>query len=78
MHSSDDAAGCDACASSARARRELTTVAVLRTARLHRGCRRMHGKPIVAIFVCHSGEVKDGRRSTGPLRALGRTIWPTS
>ncbi len=31
----------------------------------------IHGKPIVALFVCHSGPVAEGERLVAPLRAAG-------
>ena len=60
---------------SAGSPRELTTVAVLRTAPPAPWLpKEIHGKPIVAIFVCHSGKVEDGEALLGPLRALGRPV----
>jgi hypothetical protein len=34
----------------------------------------VHGKPIVALFVCHSGKVEDGEALLAPLRKLGRPV----
>ena len=34
----------------------------------------VHGKPIVALFVCHSGKVEDGEALLAPLRKLGRPL----
>ena len=31
----------------------------------------IHGKPIVALFVCHTGSVSDGEKMLAPLRAVG-------
>lgn len=60
---------------SARAPRELTSVAVLRTAPPAPWLpKEMHGKPIVAIFVCHSGAIEQGEALLAPLRAVGRPI----
>ena len=48
---------------SAAAPRELTSVAVLRIAPPAPWLpKEVHGKPIVAIFVCHSGKVEDGEK----------------
>ena len=60
---------------SAKAPRELTSVAVLRTAPPAPWLpKEMHGKPIVALFVCYSGKVEDGEALLAPLRALGRPV----
>lgn len=60
---------------SAGAPRELTSVAVLRTAPPAPWLPKdMHGKPIVAIFVCHCGTVEAGEALIAPLRALGRPV----
>lgn len=60
---------------SAAAPRELTSVAVLRTAPPAPWLPKdVHGKPIVAIFVCHSGKPEDGETLLAPLRALGRPV----
>jgi FAD/FMN-containing dehydrogenase len=34
----------------------------------------IHGKPIVALFVCHTGTVADGERLVAPVKALGRPV----
>ena len=60
---------------SAEAPRELTSVAVLRIAPPAPWLpKEMHGKPIVAIFVCHCGKVEDGESLIEPLRGIGRPI----
>lgn len=60
---------------SARAPRELTSVAVLRRAPPAPWLpKEVHGQPIVAIFVCHSGKPEDGQALLAPLRALGRPV----
>lgn len=60
---------------SAKAPRELTSVAVLRIAPPTPWLpKEVHGKPIVAIFVCHSGKVEDAEALLAPLRALGRPV----
>lgn len=60
---------------SADAPRELTSVAALRIAPpapwLPKG---VHGKPIVAIFICHTGKIEDGEKLLAPLRAVGKPI----
>jgi len=33
-----------------------------------------HGKPMIGLFVCHTGNVAEGERLLAPLRALGGTI----
>jgi FAD/FMN-containing dehydrogenase len=59
----------------ARAPRETTTVAVLRIAPPAPWLpKEVHGKPIVAIFVCHSGNVADGEALLAPLRKLGQPV----
>jgi hypothetical protein len=63
---------------SAAAPRELTSVAVLRLAPPAPWLpKEVHGKPIVALFVCHSGEVADGEALVAPLRTLGRPVADT-
>lgn len=60
---------------SAEAPRELTSVAVLRIAPPAPWLpKEVHGQPIVAIFVCHSGKVEDGEALVAPLRALGHPV----
>jgi FAD/FMN-containing dehydrogenase len=60
---------------SAAAPRELTSVAVLRIAPPAPWLpKEVHGKPIAAIFVCHTGRPEDGEALVAPLRKLGRPI----
>jgi FAD/FMN-containing dehydrogenase len=55
--------------------RETTCVAVLRIAPPAPWLPKdIHGKPIVAIFVCHSGSIEEGERVVAPLRAFGRPV----
>src|SRR5437867_1379537 len=55
--------------------RDLTCVAVLRIAPPAPWLpKEIHGKPIVAIFVCHSGRIEEGEEILAPLRALGRPV----
>ena len=59
----------------AKAPRETTCVAALRIAPPAPWLpKEIHGKPIVAIFVCHSGRVEDGEDIVAPLRAFGRPL----
>jgi hypothetical protein len=37
----------------------------------------VHGKPIVALFVCHSGRIEDGEALLAPLRQLGTPVADT-
>jgi FAD/FMN-containing dehydrogenase len=63
---------------SAQAPRDLTTVAVLRLAPPAPWLpKEVHGKPIVALFICHSGRVEDAEAALAPLRAVGRPIADT-
>ncbi|HUG25680.1 FAD-binding oxidoreductase, partial [Piscinibacter sp.] len=60
---------------SAKAPRELTSVMVLRIAPPAPWLpKEVHGQPIAAIFVCHSGEIEDGEALLAPLRALGTPV----
>jgi FAD/FMN-containing dehydrogenase len=60
---------------SAAAPRELTTVAVLRRAPPAPWLpAELHGKLIVAIFVCHCGRPEDGERLIAPLRQFGAPV----
>lgn len=60
---------------SAAAPRELTTVAVLRRAPPAPWLpAEVHGKSIVAIFVCHTGQPEDGEKLIAPLRQLGKPV----
>lgn len=62
----------------AQAPRELTTVAVLRMAPPAPWLpKEVHGKPIVALFVCHSGKVEDAEAALAPLRRVGRPVADT-
>jgi len=59
----------------ATAPRETTCVAVLRIAPPAPWLpKEIHGKPIIAIFVCHSGSIEDGEKIVAPLRAFGRPV----
>jgi FAD/FMN-containing dehydrogenase len=60
---------------SAAAPRELTTVALMRTAPPAPWLpKEVHGKPIAAILVCHTGTIEDGEALVAPLRKLGRPV----
>jgi FAD/FMN-containing dehydrogenase len=60
---------------SADAPRELTSVAVLRNAPPAPWLPKdVHGQPIVALFVCHSGDIDEGQRLLAPLRALSPPV----
>jgi len=60
---------------SAAAPRELTSIAVLRVAPPAPWLpKEVHGKPIAAIFVCHTGKAEDGEALVAPLRQLGRPV----
>jgi FAD/FMN-containing dehydrogenase len=60
---------------SASAPRELTSVAVLRIAPPAPWLpQEVHGKPIAAIFVCHSGSIEDGEKLLAPLRKMGSPV----
>ncbi len=60
---------------SAAAPRELTSVAVLRTAPPAPWLpKEIHGKPIAALFLCHSGKLEDGEKLIAPLRKLGSPV----
>lgn len=55
--------------------RETTCVAALRIAPPAPWLpKEIHGKPIVAVFVCHSGSIEDGERVLAPLRAFARPV----
>ena len=66
--------------SAPKAPRELTTcVAVLRIAPPAPWLpKEMHGKPIVALFVCHSGSIEDGEKLARALARASVDRWPTS
>ena len=58
-----------------QAPRELTCVAGLRLAPPAPWLASdVHGKPIVVLFVCHTGEPADAERLLAPLRAFGRPV----
>jgi FAD/FMN-containing dehydrogenase len=60
---------------SAAAPRELTSVAVLRIAPPAPWLpKEVHGKPIAAIFVCHSGKAGEGEDALAALRKLGNPV----
>jgi FAD/FMN-containing dehydrogenase len=59
----------------AEAPRELTCVAVLRIAPPAPWIpKEMHGKPIAAIFVCHTGTAEEGEAWVARLRKVGQPI----
>lgn len=60
---------------SARAPRELTSVAVLRIAPPAPWLpKEIHGKAIAAVFVCHSGKPEDAEALLAPLRQFGHPV----
>ena len=60
---------------SAHAPRELTSVAILRIAPPAPWLpKEMHGKPIAAIFVCHSGNIEEGEALVNRLRKVGKPV----
>ena len=60
---------------SAAAPRELTSVVVLRNAPPAPWLpKEVHGKPIAAIFVCHSGRIEEGEALVNRLRKVGKPI----
>lgn len=55
--------------------RETTCVAVLRMAPPAPWLPpAIHGQPIIAVFVCHSGGIDEGEQILAPLRALGTPV----
>jgi len=34
----------------------------------------VHGEPIIAIFVCHTGRIKDGEKLVAPIKAFGSPV----
>jgi FAD/FMN-containing dehydrogenase len=59
----------------ARAPRELTTVAALRMAPPAPWiAKEVHGQPIVAMFVCYSGDLADAERVVGPIKRFGKPV----
>jgi FAD/FMN-containing dehydrogenase len=54
---------------------ELTCVAVVRMAPPAPWLPKdMHGKPIIALFVCHSGRIEEGERLVAPIKAFGSPV----
>jgi FAD/FMN-containing dehydrogenase len=54
---------------------ELTCVAALRMAPPAPWLpKEIHGKPIVALFVCYTGEVSEGEKLVGPIKAFGSPV----
>jgi FAD/FMN-containing dehydrogenase len=54
---------------------ELTCTAVLRLAPPAPWLPKdVHGKPIVALFVCHSGSVEEGEQQVAPIKAFGSPV----
>ncbi len=59
----------------AEAPRELTCVAGLRLAPPAPWiAKEVHGKPIVALFVCYSGRLADGEKLIAPIKAFGSPV----
>jgi FAD/FMN-containing dehydrogenase len=59
------------CALSAKAPPDLTCVALMRLAPPAPWLpKEIHGKPIVALFVCHSGAVTEGEKLVAPIKAF--------
>jgi FAD/FMN-containing dehydrogenase len=59
----------------AQAPPELTCVAALRIAPPAPWLpREIHGKPIVALFVCHTGELSAGEKLVAPIKAFGSPV----
>jgi hypothetical protein len=58
-----------------QAPRELTCVAALRLAPPAPWLAKdVHGKPIVALFVCYSGPLADAERLMAPIKAFGTPV----
>jgi FAD/FMN-containing dehydrogenase len=54
---------------------ELTCVAALRMAPPAPWLPKdVHGKPIVALFVCYTGEISEGEKLVAPIRAFGSPV----
>jgi FAD/FMN-containing dehydrogenase len=54
---------------------ELTCVAALRIAPPAPWLPKdVHGKPIVALFICHSGSVEEGQKQVAPIKAFGSPV----
>ena len=59
----------------AQAPRELTLVAALRLAPPAPWlAKEVHGKPIVALFVCHSGPLAEAEKALAPIKAFGTPV----
>jgi hypothetical protein len=59
----------------AQAPRELTCVAVVRIAPPAPWLpKEIHGKPILAMFVCHTGSPEDGERAVAPIKSFGKPV----
>jgi hypothetical protein len=59
----------------ANAPRELTCIAALRLAPPAPWLAKdVHGKPIVAVFVCYSGAIAEGEKIVAPLKAFGSPV----
>jgi len=59
----------------ATAPRELTSVAVLRIAPPAPWLpKEIYGKPVVAMFVCHAGDPKEGEKLVAPIKAFGEPV----
>jgi len=57
---------------------ELTLVAGLRLAPPAPWLRQdVHGRPIIALFVCHTGPIDEAERQVAPLKALGSPVGDT-
>lgn len=62
-------------ATAAQAPPELALVAAMRIAPPAPWiAREMHGKPIVALFVCHTGPVAEAERDLAPIKAFGAPV----
>ena len=60
---------------SSAAPRELTSVAVLRNAPPAPWLpKEVHGQPIAAIFICHTGDIAQGERLVNELRRVGQPV----
>ena len=60
---------------SAKTPREMTCVGVLRIAPPAPWLpKEIHGKPIVAVFVCHAGSIDSGEKLIAPLRSFGKPV----
>jgi FAD/FMN-containing dehydrogenase len=59
----------------AQAPREMTCIAAMRLAPPAPWIAKdVHGKPIVALFVCHSGPLADAERLIAPIKAFGAPV----